>query len=93
MVRMSARVKLTLARSVTAFSRATSSASAEMSMAVTRANFSARASEMAMHPLPVPKSATRKSVRDAYWSVIMSTSLSVSGRGISVAGDTRKRWP
>ena len=92
-VRISVCTKSTLALSDAAFSFATASASAEMSNASTSGQRSANASEMAIQPLPVPMSSTRRSAAPPASSVIISTSNSVSGRGIRVAGVTLNSCP
>jgi hypothetical protein len=85
---MSISMNLTPALSLRAFSAATSSAALLMSTASIWANLSARASDMAIQPLPVPMSSTLRSVRPPLRPATMSTISAVSGRGISVSGVT-----
>ena len=90
--RMSACENATRARSALALSRATARAAGEMSIALTCGHFIAMASDMAMHPLPVPMSSTRKSGA-VFSPAIISTSCSVSGRGMRVSGVTLNVCP
>lgn len=48
---------------------------------------------MAMHPLPVPISATRSGVDWSHFLIIHSTSSAVSGRGMRVSDVTRRSRP
>ena len=81
---------------VTSFSSAlrlaTCSAFAETSTAVTSALGSDLASEIAMHPEPVPISIIFKGLEVSATVVsTQSTSSSVSGRGMSTFSSTKKR--
>ena len=92
-MRISQRKKRTSTRLRSAFSRATASALAEMSQALTchmgRSFFRA----MAMQPKPVPMSSTRNEPGLRFCASQRETSSAVSGRGISVAGVTRRSSP
>ena len=72
------------------FSRATSRAGAETSVAQISARAHSFARETAMAPLPVPISRIRHGPgREARKSNTVSTKCSVSGRGMSTSGVTR----
>ena len=84
---MSWQAKVTPTPLRSAFPRATVKASDEMSVAKTLASFSDFANETAMQPLPVPTSHIR-GAEPAYRCTTICTNSSVSGLGISTAGDT-----
>src|SRR5438105_6061611 len=80
-------------RTSATFSRASAAASHEESPAITRANAPSTASDSAMHPQPVPISATTPRIphpasRIPVSRSTRSTSPSVSGRGISARGSS-----
>src|ERR1700694_2436617 len=77
---------MTLASSE-AFALATSIASREMSVAITRSNSRSKARDKAIAPDPVPTSAIRR-VREVHRSSTRSTITSVSTRGISTRSST-----
>ena len=76
-----------------ALARAHASASREASVASTCACGRSPASARAMAPEPVPRSSTRSGRSGGNCSSTASTSVSVSGRGISTAGVTRRSSP
>jgi hypothetical protein len=71
-------------------SRATASAGAERSVAISDQPGRSLATAAAMAPLPVPRSATRNGRRASRRSSAISTRSSVSGRGMRVSGVTLK---
>ena len=76
-----------------ALSRATSSASAETSVARTVARGRSCAMASAIAPDPVPRSSTRTLRSSGKRASACSTNVSVSGRGISTAGETTSGRP
>ena len=89
---MSAAMNRMLAAFLSAFRRATSSASHDMSIAVISADEIIDVSEMAMHPLPVPISIIL-GFGSLFSRTIQSTSSDVSGRGMRVFWFTSKCSP
>ena len=94
---MSRRRKLMSACRRAALAAAILRAASEMSIAVTSACGRSSAKVMAMQPLPVPMSRTDGAGRRALaGSCLLASSMmiwqssSVSGRGMSTAGETRK---
>ena len=71
-----------------AFARATASASSDTSVPITRAKRPSLASDMAMAPDPVPTSTATPPRSSRVSSRTISTSCSVSGRGMSTRSST-----
>ena len=93
---MSCRRKSTAIPVLVAFSRASESASSETSMPVTRAPGCSSAIASAIAPEPVPTSRTRGASTPRMRARQRSTTVSVSGRGISARPSTisvRRRKP